>query len=79
LSVDPARHRLTLLHLLGAPEQADCHENPPPCSAPVARSGPAVSASRPTSSSLRVRWYLRFGLSYRDVEELLAERSVQSG
>jgi len=28
---------------------------------------------------LRVRWYLRFGLSYRDVEELLAERSVQSG
>jgi transposase, IS6 family len=24
-----------------------------------------------------VRWYLRFGLSYRDVEELLAERGVQ--
>jgi hypothetical protein len=23
---------------------------------------------------LAVRWYLRFGLSYRDVEELLAER-----
>ena len=23
-----------------------------------------------------VRWYLRFGLSYRDVEELLAERGV---
>ena len=23
------------------------------------------------------RWYLRFGLSYRDVEELLAERGVQ--
>jgi hypothetical protein len=22
-----------------------------------------------------VRWYLRYGLSYRDVEELLAERS----
>jgi transposase-like protein len=26
---------------------------------------------------LAVRWYLRFGLSYRDVEELLAERAVQ--
>ena len=24
-----------------------------------------------------VRWYLRYGLSYRDVEELLAERGVQ--
>jgi transposase-like protein len=24
-----------------------------------------------------VRWYLRFGLSFRDVEELLAERGVQ--
>jgi transposase-like protein len=26
---------------------------------------------------LAVRWYLRFGLSYRDVAELLAERGVQ--
>ena len=24
-----------------------------------------------------VRWYLRYGLSYRDIEELLAERGVQ--
>jgi len=24
-----------------------------------------------------VRWYLRFGLSYRDVEELLCERGVK--
>ena len=24
-----------------------------------------------------VRWYLRFGLSYRDVEELLLERGVE--
>jgi len=24
-----------------------------------------------------VRWYLRYGLSYRDVEELLAERGIQ--
>jgi transposase-like protein len=26
-----------------------------------------------------VRWYLRYGLSYRDVEELLAERDVEVG
>src|SRR5215203_4602728 len=26
---------------------------------------------------LAVRWYLRFGLSYRDLEELLAERGIQ--
>jgi transposase-like protein len=26
---------------------------------------------------LAVRWYLRYGLSYRDVEELLAERGVR--
>ena len=26
-----------------------------------------------------VRWYLRYGLSYRDVEELLAERGVDVG
>ena len=26
--------------------------------------------------SVAVRWYLRYGLSYRDVEELLAERTV---
>jgi transposase-like protein len=25
---------------------------------------------------LAVRWYLRFGLSYRDLEELLAERGI---
>ena len=26
---------------------------------------------------LAVRWYFRFGLSYRDLEELLAERGIQ--
>jgi transposase, IS6 family len=26
---------------------------------------------------LAVRWYLRFSLSYRDLEELLAERGVK--
>src|SRR6266542_1073214 len=31
----------------------------------------------PDAIVLAVRWYLRFGLSYRDVEELLAERGVE--
>ena len=31
----------------------------------------------PEVITLAVRWYLRFGLSYRDVEELLAERGVE--
>jgi transposase-like protein len=28
---------------------------------------------------LAVRWYLRFRLSYRDLEELLAERGIEVG
>jgi transposase-like protein len=31
----------------------------------------------PEVITLAVRWYLRFGLSYRNVEELLAERGIQ--
>ena len=30
----------------------------------------------PAVISLAVRWYLRYGLSYRDVEELVAERGI---
>ena len=30
----------------------------------------------PEVISVAVRWYLRYGLSYRDVEELLAERGI---
>ena len=30
----------------------------------------------PEIITVAVRWYLRYGLSYRDVEELLAERGV---
>ena len=29
-----------------------------------------------TVISVAVRWYLRYGLSYREVEELLAERGI---
>jgi transposase-like protein len=31
----------------------------------------------PEVITLAVRWYLRFGLSYRDVEELLVERGIE--
>ncbi|HYU92313.1 MAG TPA: IS6 family transposase, partial [Actinomycetota bacterium] len=31
----------------------------------------------PEVITLAIRWYLRFGLSYRDVEELLAERGIE--
>jgi len=30
------------------------------------------------SDTVAVRWHLRYGLSYRDVEELLAERGVEA-
>jgi transposase-like protein len=48
-----------------------------PRPAPVVR--PAFAGFRFPSEIivLAVRWYLRFGLSYRDVEELLTERGVE--
>jgi transposase-like protein len=59
-------------------EQRDCrNENPPPRPAPIARSAFAGFRSPPDVIVLAVRWYLRYALSYRDVEELLAERGVQ--
>jgi transposase-like protein len=48
-----------------------------PRPAPVPRSAFAGFRFPPDVIVLAVRWYLRFGLSYRDVEELLAERGVQ--
>ena len=48
------------------------------------RSIPAFSSSAfagfrfpPEIIVLALRWYLRYGLSYRDVEELLAERGIE--
>ena len=37
-----------------------------------------VSGFPPDVILLAVRWYLRYGLSYRDVEELLAERGIEA-
>jgi IS6 family transposase len=44
---------------------------------PAPRSAFAGHRFPPEVITLAVRWYLRFGLSYRDVEELLAERGIE--
>jgi hypothetical protein len=48
-----------------------------PRPATVPRSAFAGFCFPPEVIMLAVRWYLRFGLSYRDVEELLAERGIE--
>ena len=45
--------------------------------APAPRSAFAGFRFSPEVIVIAVRWYLRFGLSYRDVEELLAERGIE--
>jgi hypothetical protein len=45
--------------------------------ATIPRSAFAGFCFPPEVIILSVRWYLRFGLSYRDVEELLAERGIE--
>jgi transposase, IS6 family len=44
---------------------------------PIAQSAFAGFRSPPKVIVVAVRWYLRFGLSYRDVEELLVEQGVK--
>jgi transposase, IS6 family len=44
---------------------------------PVSRSSFAGFRFPPDVITIAVGWYLRYGLSYRDVEELLAERGVE--
>ena len=44
---------------------------------PAPRSAFAGYRFPPDVIVLAVRWYLRFGLSYRDVEELLADRGIE--
>ena len=43
---------------------------------PALRSSFAGFRFPPDVITLAVRWYLRYGLSYRDVEELRAERGI---
>jgi IS6 family transposase len=44
---------------------------------PVERSAFGGFRFPPEVITVAVRWYLRYSLSYRDVEELLAERGVE--
>ena len=44
---------------------------------PAPRSSFAGFRFPPDVIMIAVRWYLRYGLSYRDVEELLAERGIE--
>jgi transposase, IS6 family len=48
-----------------------------PRPAPATRSGFAGFRFPPDVIVLSIRWYLLFVLSYRDVEELLAERGIE--
>jgi transposase-like protein len=48
-----------------------------PRPAPAPRSAFAGFRFPPEIIVIAVRWYLRYGLSYRDVEELLVERGVE--
>jgi len=50
------------------------HQNRQP---PVDRSAFAGYRFPPEVITLAVRWYLRFGLSYRDLEQLMAERGIE--
>jgi transposase, IS6 family len=47
-----------------------------PAAVAAARSSFAGFRFPPEVIMLAVRWYLRYGLSYRDVEDLLAERGI---
>jgi IS6 family transposase len=59
-------------------EQRSCrHETRRGRRTPVPRSAFTGFRFSPDVIMLAVRWYLRFGLSYRDVEELPAERGIK--
>ena len=49
-----------------------------PCRVPAPRSGFAGFRFPQEVIMVAMRWYLRYDLSYRDVEELLAERGSRS-
>jgi hypothetical protein len=70
--------RGTVAWAASASEQPDCgYENSLPSSCSRTLSAFAGFRFPPDVIVLAVRWYLRFGLSYRDVEELLVEHGVE--
>ena len=60
-----------------SPKQADLSHEPSWTRQTIAQSAFAGFCFPSDVIVLAVRWYLRFGLSYRDVEELLAERGFE--
>jgi hypothetical protein len=63
---------------VSAPEPADCrHEHSPSSSRSDPHAAFAGFCFPQDVIVLAVRWYLRFGLSYRDLEELRAERGIK--
>src|SRR4030095_15114730 len=72
-----ARQRAVAFIMIAFKQRDFPHENSPPSPAPVPRSACASFRFPSAVIVLAVRRYLRFGLSYRDVEELLAERGVE--
>ena len=61
---------------VGPAEEAGRVRQPRTLRPPVDRSAFAGFRFPPEVITVAVRWYLCYGLSYRDVEELLAERGV---
>ena len=74
----PSPYRGTVAFAVTIRERRGClHENPPP--SPGSRYAVRLGGLPLPADVivLAIRWYLRFGLSYRDVEELLTERGVK--
>jgi hypothetical protein len=80
--LDPPRPQVLLQALLRSLQSPSSGETVGmrthrPRPAPLPRSAFAGFRFPPDVIIVAVRWYLRFGLSYRDVEELLTERGVE--
>jgi hypothetical protein len=71
----PRLSRAALLRLVGRLDGEDTGQVIDSTSS--ASSAPAGYRFPREVIAVAVRWYLRYGLSYRDVEELLAERGIQ--
>jgi hypothetical protein len=80
--LDGGGHELArvLLHSLWPPRSSETAgmRTRRPRPAPTRRSAFSGFRFPPDVIVLAVRWYLRFGLSYRDVEELPVERGVEA-
>src|SRR4051812_11646406 len=68
---------MTLAGTVGVGRVRGPGEWPMITSAPSMSSAPAGYCLPSDVIAVAVRWYLRYGVSYRDVEELLAERGVE--